>query len=89
MFALLFLFIFFFSELCDSNLRYDALFSLSRVKVKVSQSCPTLCNPVRCAVHGILQARILEWAAIAVSRGSSQPRDRTWVSCIGGRLFTS
>ena len=38
--------------------------------------------------HGILQARILEWVAIPFSRGSSQPRDRTQVSCIAGRFFT-
>ena len=52
----------------------------------------TLCNPVDCSppgssVHGILQARILEWVAISFSRGSSRPRDQTWVSCIGGRRF--
>jgi len=47
----------------------------TKVKVKVSQSCPTLCDPVDCIVHGILQARILEWVAIPFSRGSSQPRD--------------
>ena len=41
------------------------------------------------AVHGILQARILEWVAIPFCRGSSQPRDQTQVSCIAGRLFTS
>ena len=49
--------------------------SLSRVisvKVKVTQLCPTLCD---CIVHGILQARILEWVAYPFSRGSSQPRD--------------
>ena len=39
--------------------------------------------------HGILQARVLEWVAIPFSRGSSQPRDWTWVSCIAGRFFTS
>ena len=39
-------------------------------------------------MHGILQARILEWVAIPFSRGSSQPRDSTWVSCISGRFFT-
>ena len=39
-------------------------------------------------VHGILQARILEWVAFAFSRGSSQPRDQTSVSCIAGRFFT-
>ena len=47
------------------------------VKVKVTQSCPTLCNHMDCIVHGILQARILEWVAFPFSRGSSQPRDRT------------
>ena len=40
-------------------------------------------------VHGILQARILEWVAFPFSRGSSQPRDQTRVSCIAGRFFTS
>ena len=52
------------------------------------QLCSTLCNPMNCSppgssVHGILQARILEWEAIPFSRGSSQPRDQTSVSCIG------
>ena len=61
--------------------------------VLVAQSCPTLCDPMDCSppgssVHGILQARILEWTAISFSRGSSQPRDQTWVSCIAGRFFT-
>ena len=40
------------------------------------------------SVPGILQARILEWVAISFSRGSSQPRNQTWVSCIAGRFFT-
>ena len=53
--------------------------------MKVAQSCPTLCDPMDCSppgfsVHGIFQARILEWVAIPFSRGSSRPRDRTWVS---------
>ena len=47
------------------------------MKVKVAQSCPTLCNLMDYTVHGILQARILEWVAFPFSRGSSQPRDRT------------
>ena len=55
-------------------------------EVKVAQSCPTLCNPT---VHGILQARILEWVAFLFSRGSSQPRDQPQVSHIAGRFFTS
>ena len=59
---------------------------------EVTQSCPTLGDPVDCSqpgssVQGILQARILEWVAISFSRGSSRPRDRTQVSHIGGRCF--
>ena len=57
--------------------------------VKVAQSCHTLCDPMDCIVHGILQARILEWGAIPFSRGSSQPRDQTQVSHITGGLSTS
>ena len=66
------------------------------LKVKeseVAQSCPTLCNPMDCSlsvssVLGIFQARVLEWIAFSFSRGSSQPRNRTWVSCIAGGRFT-
>ena len=57
--------------------------------VKVAQSCPTLCDPMDCTVHGILQVRILEWVAFPFSKGSFQPRDWTQVSCIAGRFFTS
>ena len=61
--------------------------------VLVAQSYPTLCDPMDCnppgsSVHEIFQARILEWVAISFSRGSSQPRDRTWVSCTAGKFFT-
>ena len=64
-----------------------------RWKCESLSSCLTLCNLMDCSlpdssVHGILQARILEWIAIPFSRGSSQPRDRTWVSCTAGRFFT-
>ena len=45
------------------------------------------CSPPGSSVHGILQTRILEWVAIPFSRGSSQPRDWTQVSCIAGRFF--
>ena len=45
-------------------------------------------SPSGSSVHGILQARILEWVAISSSRGSSGPRDQTWVSCSAGRFFT-
>ena len=51
-------------------------------KVKVAQLCPTLCDPMDCIVHGVLQARILEWVAFPFSRGSSQPRDKTQVSAL-------
>ena len=59
---------------------------------KSLQFCPTLCATVNCSpsgssVHGILQARILEWVAISFSRGSSQPGDRTLVSFFAGRFF--
>ena len=60
-----------------------------KVNVKVAQSCPTLCHPMDYTAHGILQARIPEWGAIPFSRGSSQPRNWTQVSCIAGRFFTS
>ena len=59
------------------------------LKVKVTQSCLTLCNPMDCTVYGVLQARILEWVAFPFSRASSQPRDWTQVSCIAGGFFTS
>ena len=55
-----------------------------KVKVKVTQSCASLCDPMDYTVHGILQARILEWVAFPFSRGSSQLRDGTQVSCIAG-----
>ena len=60
---------------------------------EVAQSCLTLCDPVDCSlpgssIHGILQARILEWVAISFSRGSSWLRDQIRVSCIAGRFFT-
>ena len=60
---------------------------------EVAQSCPTLCNLMDCSppgssVHGIFQARILEWGAISFSRGTSRPRDQNRVSRIVGRSFT-
>ena len=60
---------------------------------EVTQLCPTLCDPMDCSlsgssIHGIFQARILEWVAISFSRGSSQPSDRTWVSHTVARSFT-
>ena len=60
------------------------------VVVLVTQSCLTLCNPMDCSppdsfIHGISEARILEWVAVSSSRGSFGPKDRTWVS---DRFFT-
>ena len=57
--------------------------------MKATQSCLTLCNPMDYTVHGILQIRILKWIAFPFSKGSSQPRDRTQVSCLQGGFFTS
>ena len=60
---------------------------------EVTQLCPTLCNPTDCSlpcssIHGIFQARVLQWVAISFSRGYSQTRDQTWVSHIVVRCFT-
>ena len=64
----------------------------SESESEVTQSCPTLCDPVDysppgSSVHGILQTRILEWVAISFSSGSSQLRDQAQVSRIAGRRF--
>ena len=61
--------------------------------IVVAQPCPTLCDPIGCSlsgssVHGVFQAIVLEWIATSFSRGSSQPRARTRVSCIVDRCFT-
>ena len=69
------------------------LVPFKKVKVKVAQSCPTLGDPMGwgppgSSVHGILQARILEWEAVSFFRGSSQPRARTQVSHIAGGFLT-
>ena len=57
------------------------------VCVESLQVCLTLCDPMNCSlpgssVHGILQSRILDWVAMPTSRGSSQPRDQTHISCV-------
>ena len=62
---------------------------VEKVKVKVTQLCLTVCDPTDYTVLGILQARKLEWVVFPFSRGSSQPRDQTQVSCIAGGFFTS
>ena len=83
--VLLCLFFFFLSFVSFFRVSVDE----NIVKVKVAQSCPTLCHPMDYIVHGFLQARTLEWVAFPFSRGSSQPRDWTQVPYIAGRPFTS
>ena len=73
-------------QLCNSGT------SVAWSESVIAQLCPTLCDPIDfslpgSSVHGILQARILEWGTIPFSGGSSQPRDQIWVSCIAGRFF--
>ena len=75
----------------DANLKHRK--KVKESESEVAQSCPTLCDPVDgsplgSSTHGILQARILEWVAISVSKGSSRPKDRTQVSRIVDRCFT-
>ena len=77
-------------KLWSINLRLSLT---SSVSVSLSQLCLTLCNPMDCSssgssVHGILQARILQWVASSFSRGSSQPRDQIQISHTEGRFFT-
>ena len=60
----------------------------------VTKSCLNFCDPMKysppgSSLHGISQAKILEWIAISISRVSSPPRNWTWVFCIAGRLFTN
>ena len=68
--------------------------SSSESESEFAQSCLTLCNPMDCSLpgsslHGIFQARVLEWVAISFSRGSSPSRDRTWVSTFQADALTS
>ena len=76
-----------------SNQSTQAANSVHKVNLWVTQARLTLCNamdygPPGSSVHGILQIRILEWVAIPFSRGSSWPRDWTWVSYIAVRFFS-
>ena len=66
---------------------------LPQSESEVAQSSRTLWDPMDCSlpdssIHGVFQARVLEWVAISFSRGSSRPRDQACVSCIAGRCFT-
>ena len=78
---------------CHCLLRHIMLvsYNMKKVKVLVTQLCSALCNPMECSppsssAHGILQARILEWAVMPSSRGSFQPRDQTQVFRTAGRF---
>ena len=77
----------------DSWARAQAPILSGRVEALVAQLSSPLCDPMDCSPPGscvpeILQGRTLEWVAIPYSRGSSQPRDQTWVSCSVGTFFT-
>ena len=63
--------------------------TVETVKVRIAQSCLTLCDPMDYTIHGILQAIRLEWVAFPFSRGSSQPKDQTQISHNAGGFFTS
>ena len=73
---------------CESQIREKA----AAAAAKSLQSCLTLCDPIDSSppgspIPGFLQARTLEWVAISFSRGSSQPKDRTYIFCIGRRIL--
>ena len=79
-------------KIANSNMNIKVRYLIVQVS-KVVQSCLTVCDPMDCSlprssVHGVSQARILEWVALSYSGGSSQPRDQTPVSRIAGRRFT-
>ena len=75
--------------------KFDGMGSiLFLLACSVPPSCLTLCNPMHCGppgffIRGISQARILEWIAVSFSRGSSPPRDQTYISCVAGGFFTT
>ena len=76
-----------------ASVQYGYFWSVRLCCCWVAQSCLTLWDPTDCSlpgssVHGILQARILEWVAIPFCGGYSWPRDWTQVSCLAGRFFT-
>ena len=80
-----------FQEIQDIEVSYDPaipLMGLGPENVTL-KSLSHVCNTMDYTVHGILQARTLEWVAFPFSRGSSQPRDQAQVSCIAGRFLTS
>ena len=88
--ALLFQSLFYYRLLRD--LDYSPQCRTVRPCCLLLRLCPALCDPVDCSlpgssVHGVSQARTLEWVAISFLRASSRPRDQTWASCIGRRVL--
>ena len=82
-----------FPQFVWSTQSKDLIVNKVKVKVKLLSRVWLFCDSMDCSlpgstVHGILQARIQEWVAIPFSRGSSWPRDQTWVSCLAERFFT-
>ena len=78
----------------QARVPFSRRLSSSVCVVSCFKSCPSLCDPMDSSqpgssVHGILQARILEWVAMPSSRRSSSPRDQTCISCLAGRFFTA
>ena len=92
-------FLFCFFIFTDASFKYQNTSRRFRTQVKIYLCCcsvtklfPTLCNSMDCSppgssVHGISQARILKWVAISFFMGSSQPRKRTCISCIGRQIL--
>ena len=77
----------------ESLLKYFVYQDMVKVKVVSRLSMYSSCNPMDCSlsgssIHGVFQARVLEWVAISFSRGSFWPRDQTQISLIAGRHFT-
>ena len=71
----------------EQNWRYCNFLISNYITTYITQSCPTLCDPMDCglpgfSVHGIFQAQTLEWVSISFFRGSSLPRDRIRISCV-------
>ena len=82
-----------FQEFVECWLPKGGVSLFGKVNVFVVQLCPTVCDPMDSSwpdfsVHGIFQARVLEWVAMLSSRGSSRPGNQTWVSCIADRFLT-
>ena len=73
----------------EGGMNWEIGTDIDKLKMKVAQLDPTLCNPMDYTVHRILQARILEWVAVPFSSKSSLPRYGTGTSHITGGFFTN